>query len=735
MHPGHALLILAFVAACGGGEEGGSGAGGGGGDGGGGEGAAAPGDVGVGEWACAPGELALGEACLAPGVPVDGCAAGFVAEDQGCTPTLAADCPAGLMAIPGDAACREVAPCGAGPWDGIPLEPNTVFVDASYPGNDSDGSQLKPYASLLAANAAAPTGALIAIGPGAYDTGPGGLNINKPLRLWGKCPAEVSIDGSANATIQFDGGSGSELHQVTVTGSFAVAVSPAANILLDRVHASANLAPVLVQNDAGQHGITSATVRDSLLVGGGAGVVALDADVTIERSMIRGQSYAIAELPGHAVQLSLNDPAGIGELVVRDSVLEDFELRAVATAGANVELDGVVVRRGGDGTTAVVDVAGHPISGALVQASLRRSVIHDVVGAGLDVIDGDLIVDALTVRDATAIGTEFFGGMFVAALDNSLAPVATIERSLFERLDGWGLGDASVDASLRSILVRDITPIDGLSWGASLGTGVVDGRIPAIAIDGMRIERSGVIGLQVVSADVDVTSLHVADLPGVVGVIQSGRGVSVSSLSGLPQSTTFVLRDSLIDRPGSVGITLSDVVAASIDNTLVRDTQGDADGSWGQGINVQLSAQAPITFEHVSVRGAGQSGIAVLSSEVTLTSVEVRDSAPTSAGFFGDGLLVMTVEGGPPGLLNVQDALVQDSGRASLAIFGATANLSDTHLACGALAIDGETWGDLPPSIVDGGGVRCGCEQDETCKMTSAQLAPPSPLQDEPSGG
>src|SRR5262245_34907462 len=68
---------------------------------------------------CEAGELALeGGGCQPAGIPPDSCGQGFQSDGRGgCIGILpAAPCPPGLLAVPGDAECRPVAPCGNGSW-------------------------------------------------------------------------------------------------------------------------------------------------------------------------------------------------------------------------------------------------------------------------------------------------------------------------------------------------------------------------------------------------------------------------------------------------------------------------------------------------------------------------------------------------------------------------------------------------------------------------------------------
>src|SRR5262249_13528515 len=94
----------------------------------------------------------LDGACTDVGVPADGCATGFEHDDaHGCRPILpATDCGSGTLALPGETACHDVAPCGQGRWGSIPVDATTQYVDASYAASDSDGTSERPWRTISA---------------------------------------------------------------------------------------------------------------------------------------------------------------------------------------------------------------------------------------------------------------------------------------------------------------------------------------------------------------------------------------------------------------------------------------------------------------------------------------------------------------------------------------------------------------------------------------------------------
>ena len=156
---------------------------------------------------------------------------------DGCEPVLPeGPCPAGLLAVPGESSCREIMACGAGKWGDIPLEPGAQYVDGSYAGGDSDGSEAKPWTSIQAAVDAAADGALVAVAEGTYAEPV--LIQQRIVRLWGVCPSKVELNapGEVNGVSITSGADGSEIHGIAVTGAdVGFGVLGSTDILLDRV--------------------------------------------------------------------------------------------------------------------------------------------------------------------------------------------------------------------------------------------------------------------------------------------------------------------------------------------------------------------------------------------------------------------------------------------------------------------------------------------------------------------
>jgi hypothetical protein len=113
---------------------------------------------------------------------------------------------------------------------------------------------------------------------------------------------------------------------------------------------------------------------------------------------------------------------------------------------------------------------------------------------------------------------------------------------------------------------------------------------------------------------------------------------------------------------------------------------------------------------------------------VTLSSSFVTRTQPLAfEELFGDAVVVASLS--HAATLSLSSSRFEHSDRAGIASFSAAVDLRDTRFSCNALHIDGEQtpFGDF--SYADGGGNACGCDGViESCKATSANLAPPSPL-------
>lgn len=155
------------------------------------------------------------------------CAAGEAATISGCTPVGVRECPGeGWVPDPDTGGCKvpeveckegeepfikasckkvgAVMSCGEldEPWPKAIPQGTVIYVYSAtaVPPDDQDGSKLKPYSDLAKGIAAAPPGGTVLVGTGMYS---GGLVVDKPLSILGKCPKHVTIVGGSETEVSF----------------------------------------------------------------------------------------------------------------------------------------------------------------------------------------------------------------------------------------------------------------------------------------------------------------------------------------------------------------------------------------------------------------------------------------------------------------------------------------------------------------------------------------------------
>ena len=301
---------------------------------------------------CPAGELMLEDgSCTPAGIGFDGCSEGFAWDgDRLCEPILPPEeCPPGMVAWPGDSACHEVSPCGAGAWGDVQGD---LYVDAGF-GGMSTGTMAAPFATIGDALAQASNGDTIAIAAGTYNED---VFVTRSVTLQGKCTAEVTISGQTEVeTILFrNGASDAALRDLSITGpSIGIIVSGAERVVIDRVRV----------HDTGWRGIDVENVL------GPAGAI-------VSRSLVESVGETGVYVLGGSLDVS------------------ETEVRAVrATQGAR-------------GVNAQLDL-GLDLGSTL---TLSRVYVHDVDETGLRALGSSVQADAVVIRDVQPVGSEYWLG-------------------------------------------------------------------------------------------------------------------------------------------------------------------------------------------------------------------------------------------------------------------------------------------------------------------------------------
>jgi len=450
---------------------------------------------------CAGAELAVvGGGCRKVGVR--DCGPGFsFDEDRGCNAILPeVRCAAGTLAVPGDASCRQVAACGEGAWGSIPVGAGTHYVDASYSGGGSDGSATRPFTTIQAAIDAAPPEALIAIAEGTYSEN---LVVNRPMRIWGRCPEKVTIAGSG--TFAVDITAITELRSVSVTGPDVAVGVAGTSALLDRVVIKNAGDRGLDVEDVG--GATEVTLRDSLIENTAQiGIYSEGSTVAVERSVVRGTRGSKKGQPTDGVLARAGAATHVpSRLRVSSSLIDDNTIFGVNVVDSIGVISGSVVR-GTRRTTA------SPAAGLTIQKleeaetpslTVRQSLFDLNQGIGIDVASSSAAIEAVTVRDITGAGA---GGMLLELAD------AKIENTTIVDVVGTALAVESSMATVAGVRVARVQFDEAGSVGPGIQIGNTKGPVSSVSLRDTLVQDVIAAGIGVWGSRVTMTDVGIRNV-------------------------------------------------------------------------------------------------------------------------------------------------------------------------------------------------------------------------------
>ena len=526
---------------------------------------------------CEPGELETEDGCVGAGVPAEACAEGFEPVADGCEPILPdAPCPPGQLAIPGELDCRDVAPCGEGTWGLIPVEASTQYVDASHVGA-SDGSAAQPWVTVQAGVDAAAAGAVVAIAAGSYAES---VEIEKSVRLWGRCPSLVSIDGidpSGAAVFVRAAGDGAEVHDLALSGAgMGLAVLGGEQIVADQ----------LWLHDTDRWGIA---------VGDDG-----PASVTVSRTLVES-----------ATEMGIFDSAA--QVAVHQSVV-----RSTRPAGAAM----------GRGVAAQV----HSETLARARLEIRASVIESSQHAGVFVGGSDAHIEATVVRGTLAAQASEGGrgdGISVRqSEDGTVRSSATIRSCLVEQNTSFGVSVRGSDVEIDASAIRDTLPDELGTAGRALQIdGSLDGlQQAAVEVRSSLLERNQESAVVVAGSTALLESVLVRDTLSQAAGQTYGRGVTVQFQSDVDQRSSATLRGCVLADSRDIGLAVvsSDVV---VEHTVVRDTLPNlAFGAFGDGVIAmsEYAGPASVSLMQSLVSGSARAGLASFGASMQLQQSELR---------------------------------------------------------------------------------------------------------------
>ncbi len=663
--------------------------------------------------ACKAGEATRNDgSCQVPGIPPDGCAKGFKHDgDRGCAAVLPAmPCGPGTLAVPGDSACHEVAPCAAGPFPAAPSGGKAVYADGSYQAGNSDGTMAHPWTTIQQAVDAAGAGDAVLVAAGKYAED---VSLAKAVRVIGLCPAKVELAGPKGVAVA---ASNAELHALAVTGG-GVAVSKASGVVLAGVWLHDTGAEALLVDEG------AAALRSSLIEHPvGYGIRAHAGDVTVEASVVRDVNAG--KILSAGIYASPNFTAKKpSHVVVRGSLIERMPYAGIYASSSDVTLDGSVLRDvtpGADGEGDGLNVLSEDLGAKL---TVTGSVIERVTSEAMFLGRIDAHIDTTVVRTAKPTATSAFpSGINGGTEIGSGSLTLFVQRSLIEDFPAQGVVAFGGTVVLDSVAIRDIhADKGGTGMGLYLASDL-DSEAPANGtVQSSAIERVASDGVWVSSSSLTADNLAVRDVGAAAPVI--GTGILAYTSMG-KKRTSVTVTHSLVDGARMVGIWSlgSDTV---VEDTTVQKTRPDTQGN-ALGLATDASPEpATLVARRTTVDGSTGTGVGVYhASTVTLEDCRISNTVAKN-GIDGDAISVLSKDA----VLTVTKTRIDHSARAGIASFGAKVTIGGSTLSCQSFDFDSEQDKGAKASFSDAGGNTCGCpEATGGCHAATAMLQPPDPL-------
>lgn len=559
---------------------------------------------------CPPGETPLADgSCQAAGVPPSECGEGFVSDgEMGCAPVLPEQpCPEGWIAVPGETECHEVGECGQGKWGDIPIDAKTEFVDGSYAGQDSDGTEQKPWTTIQAGLNAVAYGGIVAVAAGTYAED---VEVAfTPAAVWGVCPAKVTIQGVSPDDVAFGVFvSWGELHGVHLTGPGAGAFAMKnADLLLDQVWLEGTQVVGILCDER-----SSVTVRGSLIEHVKEfGAAVYGAKMLIERSVLRDVPTGPMGFGVLVDALSLNGHRA--KVTVRSSLLERVHLAAVNVLETDVTFDGVAVRSMGPVSAWNFAPRGGLLAGCST-IDVRRSTFEGMP-IGILWSGSTGVVEHATFTDGEPISPQYKNikaGIYVQEDPVTFEPAdLDLRSSKLARLPEYGLGIDEGTATVASTLFQDNTPeevesatIRGAQANLTLSRSVLKGsRHSALTMEG-----SAVV--------VEETRIS-----GTLPTTHAGYGIAIRGyIQEKKADASLVLRSSLVEDcyESAVAAIEADV---TIETSILRNVKPrTTDGLFGDGFVLMAAdpMRGSATLTGSLIEGAARAGIAAFGSRIAM---------------------------------------------------------------------------------------------------------------------
>ncbi len=631
---------------------------------------------------CPPGTIPkFDEGCIPAGIPR--CAPELVGDDGLCRPAMA-KCPTGTFALP-EAGCVSVdGPdgCGLGPWGNTPRAPGNVYVDPSYAGPDSDGSEARPVTTLEAALELVVEGGTIALADGTYDEP---VVITRPLAIAGRCASRVRLRGVSPlvhppATVAVLGAGEVTLRGVEIGGDGAGVVATGASaVTIERVHIKGAVHAGVLSGDGARLSVAQSWIEGTRSGAAGDG---MGASVDTGGALFVKESAVTGSRAAGVAALEVGATAAVvGSLIEGTSPSERL-----------LDGEGIVVRGGAEASIERTAVIGNRLSGIVASGSSLATISGVLVegtmpgsrepsyGIGVYAASGSRVaIDSSVILGNSELGVAVIGEGSAATMTRSLVKgtVAAPSRSLLggfgvavargaamrlqdsavvqNRGTGVHVGDLSAELVAGGNLIEGT--IAGGAWGDGAGVAVMEGRV-TLSSNAIRDNEGTGLSVGYDGSEATVTGNLVE------GHVAPDRRAPVGQGIVIYRGATAVLAGNVIRGNRSVGVLAGAEFPGDkveITGDLIEDTSGGEASDGGAGIGV-AAAGYQLRLASSLVRASRTAGVALFAAEAEIAQTVVD-------GVTGDG-------GAGKGAR--RDDLVADG---VLVLAGSTATLDDVRVA------------------------------------------------------
>lgn len=632
---------------------------------------------------CPDGELAGDGSCISPGIP--GCAPIFVDADgvcrpasskcpaatvpvfaEGCGPVGIADChpdfvgddgachpsmdkcPTGTFAVP-QLGCVPIdgdAGCGSGTWGAIAAAPGTIWVDPATAPADADGTQAKPFATLDAALALAPSGARIALAAGDY---PGTVTLDTDVEIVGRCASMVTLLADdlpgKGAIVQVDAGT-VVLRGVGISGGgMGMRVVGGAAVTM---------------SECWMHGVR------------GLGITA-QGDLTLDRSLIEATTALVDGTYGTgleaymAAEVTITHSAVVGNRLYGVVSYQDATITASDTLVEGTQPE---ESSGYYGSNLSVSYGGTMLLEDV--ASVRGTT------AGIEIYPGTVEGKRVLI-EGTQLDANGFYGEGILVLDGG---IGHLEDSLIVDNIEAGIGASGADAMLELRRTRLQGTLPDLTGADGVGATAFDGAL-LVLVDSALVDSRGAGVLMQASGALQMEGTLIEDVAaGGANFFDHGYGILVD------ETASAVVVGSVVRQSTGVGVEVLDGATLELSASLVADTHPLDIGTRGFGIFSSPESTLSLTGSRIE---GSSSAAALLFGPATLTDVLLAGTAMADAleagPEMGDGLVAVGAE------ITVARVVARDNARSGLLFQDASGSVQGSRSTGNAfgLAVQGLT--------------------------------------------